>query len=580
MPLRAAVALAVFAFGAAWCVASAEPLVHAAVVGTALVATARARRGGGSTRTLFVAGPLLALLGWLTGPSNSAAMLRSFLHDPTHYSARIDASLVEGGAHVLADSAGNAALYAALAALAGVLAARLDARAWLVPAGFAGVFTLSGILAVLFPVTPEDRWIAAVEAATVGVPDLSPLPAAPPLAVAPAGPGRTVLAIVLESTGEAAAAAELAAHPDGGLARLLAHGVHFTQAYAAANVSHLSQPSIFTAHDFSHGLHRWFAPPSPHGPLTSMAAYFHAKGLQTHMRSGVTEAWLEMRGITVTGQPWTDAVNADDAPDFRDACGQPQRADATVLAEAEALLSAPPPEGQFLWLNLQDPHFPYRVVDDPALPEQDPDARCYWFVDMPAADAPRMARRHAAAVHATFEHVATLVDHHPDALVLLAGDHGETYTPGLAWGHGKSTSPAEIRSFAALVGGGLAPAVVDTPISLLDLFPTLVGRFAPDDLPALLPLVEGQDVLGAPRRGPVTSASHGFGVVEFALLADGVTRRRGPTTDSCTDLDGRPTTSPTCAAADARLLRWLACVDRYWADPPPGTRSPCRSERF
>jgi hypothetical protein len=364
---------------------------------------------------------------------------------------------------------------------------------------------------------------------------------------------------------------ELERAPGGGLADLVSRAVWFPTAITAANVSHLSQPSMFTSHDFSHGLARWFAPPEPGPVLTSMARYFHAKGVPTHFRSAEDETWLRMDRVMLDGQPWTSARQPVDIGKIPDPCNVLVALDSAVLAEVDGLLREAPPEGSFVFVITQDSHWPY-IVEGGEEPF-DTRARCWWFADMPAAELPGAERRYRAAVHETFERLDQLVRAHPDTLFLLAGDHGEVMAPGKAFGHGKSTSDTEITSFLLLIDPATPPAVHPAPISLLDLFPTLLGRLSPDDARAMAPLLQGQDAL-AGRVGPILAASHGFGEVEFALLAPPAVARRGPDTLACT---GPPS---ACADADRALLYWLRCIDRYYTAPPEGTTSPCTAASF
>ncbi len=566
-------AFAIYATGLVLAAGSSMPALHAAaaLVGLGLALGMRRRPTGRWSFALAGVGLVQGSLGWLLGPSDAATMARAFLRRPEDYVRGQGAGMAEGAVRTLLTSAGTSGwAVPAIGALVGVLALRMGERAWRIPAAGTPLLALTGAMALAIPTTAEGRWAAAVRTATDDLPVLEPLPRPTLPELAPA-PGRKVAVISVESIGADAVRVELAAHPDEGLARLIARGAYFPTAVAAANVSHLSQPALFTSHDFSHGLTRWFAAPDPGLPLISMAEYFHRKGLRTHSRAAEDQSWLAMDKVMIAGQPWDSAQQSADLPHTADACGVPVALDSVALDAAGALLDAAPPEGVYTWIVTQDSHWPYILEDSPE--RYDTRAQCWWFVDMPAEQLPAAELRYRAAVHQTFERLARFADAHPDTLIALAGDHGESMNAGEAFGHGKSTSAVEVESFFLLIGPEIEPAVHEAPVSLLDVFPTLVARFAPEDAVKLAPFWQGQDAT-APRRGPMLTASHGFGEVEFALYTPTAVARRGPERLSC---DGAV---DTCADADTRLLRWLRCLDDYYADPAPDTTSPCVAERF
>lgn len=563
------VAFALYAAGLVVVVGASQPLVHlaAAAVGGWLAWSLRRHPERVPIRRLITIGVVLGAIGWVLGPTDAATMLRSFLRRPADYVRDLGPGMLEGAVRTVAASVGGDTwLIPALAVLVGLLAGRLGPRAWVIPAASTPLFLLTAGLATLVPTTPEARWAASLPDAE----PVPPLPHPPEPTLGPL-PGKKIVVISVESIGADAIRRELETSPDGGLAALIRRSVFFPTAITAANVSHLSQPSIFTSHDFSHGLVRWFAPPDPAPVLTSMARYFHAKGLQTHFRSAEDESWLRMDNVMLTGQPWTSAREPVDIGKIPDPCGVLVALDSAVLAEVDTLLTSSPPEGLFTFAITQDSHWPYILEDAPD--RFDTRAQCWWFVDLPAEELPNAERRYRAAVHETFERLARLVAAHPDTVFVLAGDHGEAMEAGRGFGHGKSTSLVEVQSFLMVIDPATAPALRPEPISLLDTFPTLIGRVAPEDAATMAPLLQGQDAI-AGRKGPILTASHGFGEVEFALFAPPAAARRGPNTLRC---DGP---AAACDAADATLIRWLRCIDSYYADPPPGTTSPCRSTAF
>ena len=122
-----------------------------------------------------------------------------------------------------------------------------------------------------------------------------------------------------------------------------------------------------------------------------------------------------------------------------------------VLVDALALL----PESDFLWVHLFDAHKPY--VD--------------------GYDA-ELARLDTA--------VGQLVEALPaDATLLVVGDHGEGLGDEGEEEHGLLLHDATARVPLLAVGPGFPPATVDTPVSIADVFPTVLGHFGlevPPDL--------------------------------------------------------------------------------------------------
>ncbi|MCH2172037.1 sulfatase [Myxococcota bacterium] len=58
--------------------------------------------------------------------------------------------------------------------------------------------------------------------------------------------------------------------------------------------------------------------------------------------------------------------------------------------------------------------------------------------------------------------------------IVLTADHGELLGEGGHYLHGESLAPAEIRIPLIIAGPGAAPGTVETPVSLIDLAPTLL----------------------------------------------------------------------------------------------------------
>ncbi|MFT4625450.1 MAG: choline-sulfatase [Myxococcota bacterium] len=134
---------------------------------------------------------------------------------------------------------------------------------------------------------------------------------------------------------------------------------------------------------------------------------------------------------------------------------------------------------RFLWVHLYDPHFPYRPADPSVLNWVD--GRPY---DGEIAYVDREVGRLLSGLGAR------------PRVVVVVGDHGEGLAEHAELTHGLFVYESTQRVPWILAGPGVAPAVVDQPVSLLDVAPTLVDLLG---LPPL-PDAEGQPVPSADPR--------------------------------------------------------------------------------
>ena len=145
-------------------------------------------------------------------------------------------------------------------------------------------------------------------------------------------------------------------------------------------------------------------------------------------------------------------------------------------------------ESGFLWVHYIDPHEPYWKGPGPDGPGGGAsDEEAYdWEISHVDREIQRL-----------FEAVPE------DALIVLAADHGERFLRGNGIGH-LGTSPGGLHVPLAFCGPGISPARVDSPVSLLDLAPTLLelaGLPAPASFlgESLVPVIRGQ--ADSPGRG-------------------------------------------------------------------------------
>ncbi|MEZ4332299.1 MAG: sulfatase [Myxococcota bacterium] len=278
----------------------------------------------------------------------------------------------------------------------------------------------------------------------------------------------------------------------------------------------------------------------------------------------------------------------------------------------------------FLYAHIMEPHWPYHDrgygLIPAELPEADGDFTYVDFVSdhsiRPPPDDPglrRMIGRYDEEIRfadgAFAELMATLRERGlvENTLVVFASDHGEAFFERGSYGHGWNVHqelahvPLVVfwpRAFAAMAGPASRPLpeVVETPVSLLDVAPTLAELFAlepPEERfegRSLLSVLSGE---GDPARPLITEAytpTHcRAGYREGGLMAwIQFTRETSPLETAALavyDLDRDPRqraplepSGPRLEAFAARAraalhARWLAWPDRVArADPAPARR--------
>ncbi len=178
----------------------------------------------------------------------------------------------------------------------------------------------------------------------------------------------------------------------------------------------------------------------------------------------------------------------------------------------------------FLWVHLFDPHGPYEAPPpwDQAYYEGDPRDPSHQSMRRVKGVAPYLLpslegitdlrwplAQYAGEVSFADQELARLLDwveaHHPDALVAVAGDHGESLGEHGVWfNHGDDLFDPSMRVPLLLRMKDRVPAGVrvETPVELVDLTPTLLDLLG---LPAS-PAAEGRAlsdwISGAPPSAP------------------------------------------------------------------------------
>jgi arylsulfatase A-like enzyme/predicted negative regulator of RcsB-dependent stress response len=301
-----------------------------------------------------------------------------------------------------------------------------------------------------------------------------PPPGALTPSLAPAAArGANLLLVTLDTTRPdhlGAYGAEFASTPN--LDALATAGIRFTEAVTPVPVTLPAHASLLTGLEPPrHGL-RWNGDRSRF-PRPALAERFRAAGYGT--AAFVSAFVLDRRfGLDAGFELYDDRVQG--GAQALSGWTAERGAKATVDA-ALAWIAANSRRPWFVWIHLYDPHAPY-------LPPAPFSER---FVDRPYDGE-------IAAVDHEVGRLLATVDgpeaRRPTAVVVTA-DHGEGLGEHLEATHSIFLYDSTVRiPLLVRPPQRSAPAVVDTPVSLVDLAPTLLGWF---DLPAL-PEVDGLDL--------------------------------------------------------------------------------------
>ncbi len=259
-------------------------------------------------------------------------------------------------------------------------------------------------------------------------------------------------------------------------------------------------------------------------------------------------------GAFVTSRTWGfdngfDSF-ADDLPEEADPW-HVERPAAAVVDDALAWWGVT--EGpRFLWVHLYDPHFPYQPADPEVL---------RWTGGRP----------YDGELAYTDREVGRLLDTVGEqALVVVVGDHGEGLAEHGELTHGLFVYESTQRVPWLMAGPGVPNDVVESPVALQDVTPTILEALA---LPAL-PDAEGRAVPAATPR-PVFVESwqldHRYGLAPHLGIVDGPLKLIGTPTPELYDVVADPGETENLATARpddvARLQALIETLPAPSTDP-------------
>jgi arylsulfatase A-like enzyme len=130
------------------------------------------------------------------------------------------------------------------------------------------------------------------------------------------------------------------------------------------------------------------------------------------------------------------------------------------LGQIESFFATEKPGKTFLWLHLFEPHEPY-------------DERPGF--DFGKRDIDRYDSEIAYADAAVGKLLAYIRAYRPGAVVILTADHGEEFDEHNGRYHGSTLFEEQIRVPLIIAVPGVPPHVVEGPVELIDLTPTILG---------------------------------------------------------------------------------------------------------
>jgi len=300
------------------------------------------------------------------------------------------------------------------------------------------------------------------------------------------------------------------------LDRLAARGVRFERAYAAAPWTLPSHMTLFTGlHPSRHGATRWASRLADEVP--TLAEVLARAGYRTFgFTTGgfVASRYGFGRGFEVYHEQLE---------------GFP-----SLLERARAAIEGVPPDRPWLvFLQTFATHCPYTTTPryerafhrDPAARPVERKGVCLAGPDLELSPEriTHLSERYDASIRTADDALDRFVawleargalEH---TVVVIVSDHGEEFGEHGRLFHGYSLYEEQLRVPWIVLAPGLAPRSVDTPVSLVDLFATvldLLGVPAPDnDGRSLRPLLEGGDAPARPLFGETDNHASLRGVV-------------------------------------------------------------------
>ena len=265
---------------------------------------------------------------------------------------------------------------------------------------------------------------------------------------------------------------------------LAARGARFTAAFAHAPTTLSSHASVFTGED-------------PHGHAVARNGYAlgaaHPVIAERLTAGGYTT--LGVIGASALARPM--GVDRgfgvwDEKLDHRHEKRHEARAAEVTDRARAALRKRPRGAPAFLFVHYYDAHAPYQAPapyttkwSDPAYTGPFDGSRRAMVAladdtragTLDPADIAEVRARYRGEVSYIDAELGRLLATLDDPYVVVFGDHGEALgdVPDRPWGHGPDVDPPATRVPLLVAGPGVPAVVIDTPVALSDVGPTVLG---------------------------------------------------------------------------------------------------------
>jgi arylsulfatase A-like enzyme len=191
-----------------------------------------------------------------------------------------------------------------------------------------------------------------------------------------------------------------------------------------------------------------------------------------------------------------------------------RRAEQTTNAALDWLAHRSGAQPMFLWVHYYDPHTPLRAPPPYFRNFRSSEKQTDYLVDnhfLLGAPKMQVVRRHNR-----YDEEVLFMDFHFGRLVealkahlrwdqtvlVVAGDHGEGLNQHAHWTHGMHWGE-QLHAPLLMRFPGEEPRRIDTLVSTIDIFPTVLGRIDLPEEERWLDQVTGRDVLANPTERPV-----------------------------------------------------------------------------
>lgn len=354
-------------------------------------------------------------------------------------------------------------------------------------------------------------------------------------------------------------------------------GIQFTHAYSTTTHTDYSTTALYSSlfplrtvrHLYFHANDPW--------PKTLFYDVLKPAGYATAIISSQNEGWGGMNNFLETpqldlfydpersGTPVSRELSFDNLPD------------AQTVDKAISWIGARTTENQpfFLGLNLQTPHFPYKLPSD-AKKIFEPGTINFpaGFLMYPIERVEAVRNAYYNALHECDRQIGRLISalrasgQLSHTIIVLSGDHGEAFYEHGYVTHAREPIEPVIRTACVLDAPGLvSPHIDDYPVELIDILPTMLGLLG---LPPH-PNFQGIDVL-ATNRPPREQRLLFFHVENPVARADAVlwggrwkfSHDRLHGTESLFDVKTDPTEDNDLRAGKPELARSLREVLQTW----------------